>query len=142
MPGGCVIPDTALWPFCICTCRASALCLDCQSIRKNCFPKSIPISFSAQCIRPSSMLKSSAKPTEISVCRLRMAIQSLRMAIQSLRMAIQSLRMCIQRLQTEISPSLVNSFIRELEGVPKAARKAASGFCLPFQEALRVARST
>ena len=81
------------------------------------------------------MLKSSAKPTEISVCRLRTAIQSLRMAIQSLRMYIQS-------LQTEISPSLVNSFIRELEEVPKAARKVASGFCHLFQEALRVARST
>lgn len=64
------------------------------------------------------------------------------MAIQSLRMAIQSLRMYIQSLQTEILPSLVNSFIREPEGVPKAARKVASGFCLPFQEALRVARNT
>ena len=48
------------------------------------------------------------------------------MAVRSLLMAIRSLRMCIQRLQTEILPSMVKTFTKQLEGMMKGRGKGAS----------------
>ena len=69
------------------------------------------------------MLESLTQRAEISVCRLLMAVQSLLMAIRSLRM-------CIQRLQTEILPSIVKTFTKQLEGMMKGRGKGALGCCL------------
>ena len=65
-----------------------------------------------------SVLELFWQQAEISVCRLRMAVQSLLMAIQRLRM-------CIQRLQTEISPSTQKTFTILPERILKGGGKHA-----------------
>ena len=65
-----------------------------------------------------SVLELFWQQAEISVCRLRMAVQSLLMAIQRPRM-------CIQRLQTEISPSLANTSTIVLEGIMKGGGRTS-----------------
>ena len=47
------------------------------------------------------------------------------MAVQSLLMAIRSLRMCIQRLQTEISPSIMETSIIVQEGIMKGGGRTS-----------------
>ena len=73
---------------------------------------------SARCDARCSVLELFWQQAEISVCRLRMAVQSLLMAIQRLRM-------CIQRLQTEISPSTQKTFTMLPERILKGGGKHA-----------------
>ena len=84
-----------------------------SSFSSNCGVKDKPLSAvrrqndkarEVACLLLLSCLQFSFKTTEISVCRLLMAIQSLWMAVQRLRM-------CIQSLQTEISLLLLEEFM-------------------------------
>ena len=94
-------------------CAASAVAARCVSLCSTLRRSSQRAGFSASMVLcflaavsfcPRSLFPLSFLPDEISVPRLRMAVQSLLMCIQRLRM-------CIQRLQTEILASSFRNVI-------------------------------